>query len=70
MGESYKIASVSDFWELQSTFSSRARKRLGNASEDDVKRVRAKFEQECERVLERGGSLVYRVGAAIVTGDR
>lgn len=70
VGESYKIASVSDFWELQSTFSSRARKRLGNASEDDVKRVRAKFEQECERVLERGGSLVYRVGAAIVTGDR
>lgn len=70
VGESYKIASVSDFWELQSTFSSRARKRLGSASEAEIKRVRDKFEQECERVLGRGGSLVYRVGAAIVTGDR
>lgn len=70
IGREYEIACPEDFWDLQTTFSSVARKRIADASEVQRARLRAVFDDECSAVLGRGGRLVYRVGAAIVAAEK
>ncbi|HHL21001.1 MAG TPA: methyltransferase domain-containing protein [Aliiroseovarius sp.] len=70
LGREYEVSSIEDFWDLQTTFSSTARKRIAQASDADRARLEQAFRDDCTAVLERGGRLVYRVGAALVTGDK
>ena len=67
---SHQLSSAEEFWELQATFSSMARKRLALASADEVRHIRALFLASCQRVLFAGGRLVYHNGALFVVGIR
>jgi hypothetical protein len=62
------VESKNDFWDVQITFSSIARKRLAAASEDAIGRLRHEFDAGCTRAQEAGGLLRYPTGALIVTG--
>lgn len=62
------IESPEDFWLLQMTFSSLARKRIGQADESMIEKLKTRFFTDCEKVLARHGRLVYQSGAAIVSG--
>ena len=69
-GRQYEFASAQEFWELQSTFSSLARKRLQEAAPVDVENLKKRFFEQCEAVLARGGRLVYRVGGAFLAAHK
>jgi len=64
------IESPEDFWLLQMTFSSLARKRITEADQNTVEKLKSEFYQACEQVLGRNGRLVYQTGAAIVSGRK
>lgn len=64
------IESAEDFWLLQMTFSSLARKRIAAADTEVVSQLRAEFDRRCEQVLRKNGRLVYQTGAAIVSGKK
>lgn len=66
LGKTFIFDSADEFWNLQTTFSSTARKRIADASPEVVSMIRAAFMDQCNAVLERGGKLTYRVGAAFV----
>jgi ubiquinone/menaquinone biosynthesis C-methylase UbiE len=68
VGQRTIVDSSDDFWDLQLTFSSLARKRIPAADVEAVSALRAEFDHECSRVLKAGGSLVYPTGALIVRG--
>lgn len=70
LGREYEIPTAEDFWELQTTFSTFARKRMLAASDDELARLRSAFDADCQAVLNRGGRLVYRVGASVVSCRR
>jgi SAM-dependent methyltransferase len=65
-----KLVSPLDFWDLQSTFSSFARKRIERASPVQVGAVRTLFNQQCQRVLTNGGEMVYQYAALFVIGTK
>jgi ubiquinone/menaquinone biosynthesis C-methylase UbiE len=69
-GHRVAVESVDDFWDVQRTFSSFARKRLDGVLPDGIGRVRREFEEICEKVLRRGGKLVYPFGACMVAARR
>lgn len=62
------VDSPEDFWLLQMTYSSIARKRVQQADESTIEQLKAEFYQRCEQVLKKNGRLVYQSGAAIVAG--
>ena len=64
------LETPADFWDIQRTFSSIARKRLNSATPDQVAKVRAKFEEVCQQVLSRGGRLTYPFAAFFVAARR
>lgn len=72
VGQSSEVASVDEFWRLQATFSSRARKRIPRATPDQLAALRQAFDAACGRHVARGGKLVYRSGAllALATAPR
>ncbi len=70
MGREFLIETPEEFWELQATFSSMARKRLSRASTVESVALREKFLATCQAVQARGGALVYPVGASVVTARR
>jgi ubiquinone/menaquinone biosynthesis C-methylase UbiE len=53
------IETPEEFWNIQSTFSSIARKRLSIAPSEQVETLRIEFLETCRRVQSRGGLLVY-----------
>lgn len=61
-----KLVSPGDFWDLQSTFSSFARKRIERATPEQVQAVRTLFERQCRRVLENGGAMIYQYAALFI----
>lgn len=69
-GREAEIATAEAFWTLQTTLSSRSRKRLSTASPEDVATVRRAFDTACQRVQGRGGRLVYPYAALIAVGRR
>lgn len=69
-GRQYQVPTAEDFWDLQTTFSSIARKRMAEATDAQRQRVRAAFDDDCSRVRSRGGRFIYRVGAAIVCAEK
>jgi ubiquinone/menaquinone biosynthesis C-methylase UbiE len=63
------VESMQDFWDVQVTFSSIARKRLAGASAEALARLRREFDAGCDRALRTGGRMRYPTGALIVTGS-
>jgi len=70
LGHRVEFADPEEFWEVQRTFSSVARKRLGVASAQTVAAIRHEFDDACATVQRRGGTLAYPVGACYVTARR
>lgn len=69
-GHQALIEKPEDFWEIQRTFSSIARKRLLNAPPDKVKKLLDEFIEKCRAVQSRGGRLVYPFAAFYVKAVR
>lgn len=69
-GQYSQVESAEDFWLLQMTFSSIARKRLQHAEHAAVDALKREFYRSCEAVLARQGRLVYQTGAAIVAARK
>jgi ubiquinone/menaquinone biosynthesis C-methylase UbiE len=65
-GRQARINTAEDFWSIQSTFSSLARKRLAAAPPDKLSAVRAEFFETCRQVQASGGQFVYPTGALFV----
>lgn len=65
-----EIQDVGEFWTLQRTFSSRARKRLSAATPAEVEAVRMAFLDRARAVRARGGRLVYGRAAFFIAGCR
>jgi hypothetical protein len=59
-----------EFWEIQRTFSSIARKRIAGAAPEMVNLLREDFLRKCRDVQERGGRLVYPFAAFFVVARR
>jgi ubiquinone/menaquinone biosynthesis C-methylase UbiE len=57
------LDSVEEFWGVQCTYSSIARKRLASATAAQRNAVEAEFTGRCGNVLARGGRLVYTYAA-------
>jgi ubiquinone/menaquinone biosynthesis C-methylase UbiE len=70
LGQTSAIQSVEEFWSLQVTLSSKARKRIAAADPAEVQRLKQIFERECGNHLQRGGRLLYRSGALVTSGRR
>ncbi len=64
------IETPEEFWDLQRTFSSFARKRLLDADARQAEAVRAEFLETCREVQARGGKLTYPYGALFVVAKR
>jgi SAM-dependent methyltransferase len=69
-GTEVLLQTPQDFWELQLTFDSVARKRLAQAPRSCVEELRNEFFRTCTDVLARGGQLAYPAGARYVVGVR
>lgn len=65
-GYDHRIDTPEEFWELQRTFSSLARKRIGEAPQAQAEALRGAFMVACQRLLSRGGKLVYPVGVLFI----
>ena len=59
-----------EYWDIQRTFSSLARKRLSAAPPEKVDQLREDFLITCKRVQGRGGRLTYPVAAYYVVAHR
>lgn len=59
-----------EFWDLQRTFSSLARKRLSRASQQTVAALKMEFFKTCRDVQSRGGRLIYPLAAFYVIARR
>jgi ubiquinone/menaquinone biosynthesis C-methylase UbiE len=70
MGHEVILDTPEEFWELQLTFSSVARKRLAQAPATQVEALRQEFLEICAAVQSRGGQLAYPTGAFYVVGER
>ncbi len=64
------IETPEEFWDLQRTFSSFARKRLLDADARQAEAVRAEFLETCREVQAHGGKLTYPYGALFVVAKR
>ncbi|HEV2046858.1 MAG TPA: methyltransferase domain-containing protein [Chthoniobacterales bacterium] len=64
------LETLADFWDIQRTFSTIARKRLNTATSDQIAEIRAKFEEVCQDVLSRDGRLTYPFAAFFVAARR
>jgi ubiquinone/menaquinone biosynthesis C-methylase UbiE len=69
-GHQAYLKTAEDFWRIQSTFSSLARKRLSDASQDKAAAVRQEFFEVCRQVEGRGGRFVYPRGAFFVSARK
>jgi ubiquinone/menaquinone biosynthesis C-methylase UbiE len=69
-GQSAQIASNEDFWRLQVTLSSRARKRYADSSVEKRTALRNAFDAQCKAHTQRGGLMIYRSGALVTRGIR
>jgi hypothetical protein len=70
MGRRFEVPSAEEFWELQAVFSSRARKGLAALDLGEQTQIRDEFVQDAQKVLDRGGSLLYPVGAAWIRAKK
>lgn len=64
------VETPEEFWDLQRTFSSIARKRLPRADPEKVDALREEFLKTCRKVQARGGRLVYPSAAFYIIAWR
>lgn len=64
------LETAEEFWEIQRTFSSIARKRINAAAQEKVELLRLKFLEKCRSVQSSGGKLVYPFGAFYVVARK
>ena len=64
------IKTPEEFWEIQRTFSSIARKRLSGLSDEEYNLLHRNFLDKCKAVQSRGGQLVYPFGAFYISARR
>lgn len=69
-GHEAVLGSPEEFWELQCTYSTQARKRLASAPAEQARRVRQQLLERARQVRSRGGRLVYRSAALFVVAQR
>ncbi|MGH7808501.1 MAG: class I SAM-dependent methyltransferase [Thermodesulfobacteriota bacterium] len=69
-GHRTALETPEEFWDLQRTFSSIARKRLSRVSADKVDALREEFLDTCRKVQSRGGKLVYPYAALFIAAER
>ncbi|MEO6655361.1 MAG: methyltransferase domain-containing protein [Pyrinomonadaceae bacterium] len=69
-GHQAVIETPEEFWEIQRTFSSISRKRLGAGTPEGVEALRTEFLGKCRTVQSRGGSLVYPFAAYYVVANK
>ena len=65
-----ELPSVEEFWDVQCTYSSVARKRLAAATAAQRQAVEAEFSARAGRVLAQGGRLVYTYAALSVSARK
>jgi ubiquinone/menaquinone biosynthesis C-methylase UbiE len=65
-----QLASVEEFWDVQCTYSSIARKRLAAAGSAQRRSIEAEFASRCAKVLARGGRLVYTYAALYISANK
>jgi len=66
----HEVETAAAFWDLHTTFSSVDRKRLELAAPAAAEKARAEFCAKCDAVLAKGGRLIYRNAAEIVSAVR
>ncbi|MFN2508033.1 MAG: class I SAM-dependent methyltransferase [Chthoniobacterales bacterium] len=64
------VETAEEFWALQATYSSLARKRLLTAPPEALASLKDEFFGLCRQVQERNGRLAYRYGAHFITATR
>lgn len=69
-GHVARMETAEEFWDLQRTFSSIARKRLSSAPAERVAELRKEFMETSRRIQARGGRLVYPFAALFVAAER
>jgi ubiquinone/menaquinone biosynthesis C-methylase UbiE len=69
-GYAPEFKTAEEFWELQATYSTFARKRLSHATPTQAQAVKDEFFATCQAVLGCGGRLVYRYGSLYVSAQR
>jgi ubiquinone/menaquinone biosynthesis C-methylase UbiE len=69
-GHQTLIETPEEFWEIQRTFSSIARKRLTGAAPEKIEPLRQEFFGQCRTVQSRGGNLVYPFAAFYVVAQK
>ncbi len=69
-GHQAQLETAEDFWLIQSTFSSLARKRLAAAPQEKLKGLHEEFFEICHQVQARGGRLVYPMGAFFLKAQK
>jgi ubiquinone/menaquinone biosynthesis C-methylase UbiE len=69
-GRADAMESPHDFWELQRTYSSIARKRLAEAQPERTAAVKKEFFERCRATQARGGRLMYHHAAFYVVARR
>jgi ubiquinone/menaquinone biosynthesis C-methylase UbiE len=65
-----RVETPEEFWDLQRTFSSIARKRLSKADSNEVAILKQEFLRRCCEVQSRGGRLVYPSAAFFIVAQR
>jgi SAM-dependent methyltransferase len=69
-GHEGEVESAEEFWELQVTLSTPARRWRARASPAAVETMHERFLRECARAQGRGGRLLYPQGALVVSARR
>lgn len=69
-GHQATLDTPEEFWEIQRTFSSIARKRLNGTTHEKIECLRQDFIKQCRTVQAKGGSLVYPFAAFYIVARR
>ena len=69
-GHEARLETAEEFWSIQRTFSSFARKRLAYAPKEKLDRLRNEFFETCRRVRARGGEFRYPFAGFYVAAQR
>lgn len=69
-GHQAVVEKPEEFWDLQRTFSSIARKRLSRLDPESVNALHQGFLKKCRNVQSRGGRLIYPFAASYIVAQR
>ena len=69
-GQRFVLDTPEEFWNLQRTYTTSVRERLRRADPPQVRKLRDETVEAARAVLQRGGTLVYRHAALMVTARR